>query len=62
MYNNCNMDSKTRLETAWSFTEPDRVPIELRISPSAREIDEAADIVDFIDTQADNFHGTGAVS
>ena len=35
------MNSKTRLETAWSFTEPDRVPIELKIAPSACEMNEA---------------------
>ena len=56
------MNSKTRLETAWSFAEPDRVQIELRIAPAIYEMDETADIVEFIATQADNFYGTGAVS
>jgi hypothetical protein len=53
------VDSKTRLEKAMAFEEPDRVPIELQISPLTREMEEAQDIVEFIDTEADNFHGAG---
>lgn len=51
------MDSRTRLLTAWSSREPDRVPIELQISPEARQWPEAQRIVDFIDSDADNFGG-----
>lgn len=51
------MDSKTRLETAWSFKEPDRVPIELRVAPEARELPEAKRLVEFEKNEADNFLG-----
>ena len=51
------MDSRTRLLTAWSHHEPDRVPIELRISPEAAAFPEAARIVEFIQTEADAFFG-----
>ena len=49
------MDSEKRLLKAWNFQEPDRVPIELQISPAAREYPEAEKIVEFIDNEADNF-------
>ncbi|MEN8255298.1 MAG: uroporphyrinogen decarboxylase family protein [Verrucomicrobiota bacterium] len=49
------MDSKKRLLKAWNFEEPDRVPIEIQISPAAREYPEAQEIVEFIDNEADNF-------
>ncbi len=49
------MDSLTRLETAWSFREPDRVPIELSIPALAREQPEARRIAEFVDREADNF-------
>jgi len=51
------MDARTRLETAWSFREPDRVPIELALAPAARELPEAAWLVDFEANHADNFLG-----
>ena len=51
------MNSRQRLLTAWSFKEPDRVPIELKISTAARNMLEAKDIVKFVDNEADNFHG-----
>ncbi len=51
------MNSRERLLTAWSFKEPDRVPIELKISPAAKEFPEAKSIIEFIETEADNFHG-----
>ena len=51
------MDSQTRLLTAWSHREPDRVPIELRITPEAAAFPEAERIVDFIAHEADNFGG-----
>lgn len=51
------MDSLTRLETAWAFREPDRVPVELTISARARALPEARRLVEFIDREADNFMG-----
>ena len=55
------MDSKTRLETAWRHEEPDRVPIELKISEEAALLPEAERIMEFIRDEADNFHGVPAV-
>ena len=54
------MDSKTRILTSWSFKEPDRVPIEIILSPAARKFPEAERILDFIENQADNFIGVPA--
>ncbi len=54
------MDSRTRLETAWSFREPDRVPIELALHTNARELPEAEWLVDFEANKADNFLGAPA--
>ncbi|MCK5740493.1 hypothetical protein KAH55_14990 [bacterium] len=51
------MTSKQRLLTAWSFQEPDRVPIEIQISPVAYTFPEAARVIDFIENEADNFIG-----
>lgn len=55
------MDSRERLLTAWSFQEPDRVPIELRISDSALQYPRGQEIARFVEEQADNFMGAGAV-
>ena len=49
------MNSRERIEAAWSFREPDRVPVELEISQQARTLPEAGPISDFIDKHADNF-------
>ncbi len=49
------MTSKERLETAASFREPDRIPIELQVSERARKLPELEKLVAFIDTEADNF-------
>jgi len=49
------MDSRTRLLTAWSFREPDRVPIEIGLAEAARAFPEAQRLVEFVDTQADHF-------
>ncbi len=49
------MDSKTRLLTAWSFREPDRVPIEMYLYPPARELPDADKIAAFQRDEADNF-------
>lgn len=51
------MNTGKRLLKAWNFEKTDRVPIELDISPAAREYPEAQKIVDFIDNEADNFIG-----
>jgi len=55
------MTSRERLLTTASFREPDRVPIELQISEKARELPECRRLVEFIDTEADNFIGVRAV-
>lgn len=49
------MDSKQRLLTAWSFKEPDRVPIELNLYPPARDLPGADEILNFVAKEADNF-------
>ena len=49
------MTSRERIITAWNHKEPDRVPIELRISEEARAFPEAERIIEFEQTQADNF-------
>lgn len=50
------MTSTERLLMAWSFREPDRVPIEIQISPTAYTFPEAKKVIDFIQTDADNFY------
>jgi len=47
------------METAWSFREPDRIPIELRLSALAGEQPEARRLVEFAREEADNFLGVG---
>lgn len=56
------MNTEKRLLKAWNFEEADRVPIEINISPAAREYPEAEKIVDFIDNEADNFIGVPAAN
>ena len=51
------MTSKERLETAWLFQEPDRVPVELQISQRAREHPRAKRLLELIAEHADNFCG-----
>src|ERR1035437_5047478 len=51
------MNSKTRLETAWAFKEPDRVPIEMAIVDYARDLPGADKIIEFVENDADNFEG-----
>ncbi len=51
------MTHRERLETAWSFREPDRVPIELGLDPIAREHPSAERLVRLADEHADNFFG-----
>ena len=54
------MNSRERLLAAWSFEEPDRVPIEIQIMGGARQFPEAERILRFIDEEADNFLGAPA--
>lgn len=56
------MNSRERMLTTWSHQEPDRVPIELQISPASREFPEAESIVRFIEEEADNFRGAPAAN
>lgn len=49
------MNSRLRHETAWSFREPDRVPVELELPGFVREMPEAARVAEFVDREADNF-------
>jgi hypothetical protein len=55
------MDSKTRLLTAWSFQEADRVPIEIQLAPAAYDFPEAQPIIEFIEREADNLYGSRSV-
>ena len=49
------MTSRDRLIAAWSFQEPDRVPIELRLDPALHNLPQAGRIAEFVDNEADNF-------
>jgi len=49
------MTPRERLLTAWSFREPDRVPIELRISQRAQEHPRAERLVELIREHTGNF-------
>lgn len=51
------MTHRERLETAWSFREPDRVPIEMAIDPKVREMPIAQRLVKLMEEHADNFIG-----
>ena len=51
------MTSKERILTAWSFKEPDRVPIELYLYPPAVGMPGSEIIQKFIDEEADRFGG-----
>lgn len=53
------MTSRERLETAWNFQEPDRVPIEMNIAPSAQQDTRAAELVALIEQYVDHFGGWG---
>jgi len=54
------MTHRERLETAWAFREPDRVPIELSIAEHARRHPCAERLNALIAEHADNFHGVAA--
>jgi len=51
------MTHRERLETAWQFRQPDRVPIEISIPQSLRDDPRAARLAALIDEHADNFAG-----
>ena len=53
------MTSRERIETAWNFEEPDRVPFELYLWPGVKEDPACARLSDLIDRYADNWHGWG---
>lgn len=53
------MDAKERLWTAWNFREPDRVPMEMFLTPSAAGLPGADEILSFQENEADNFRGVG---
>lgn len=48
------MTHKQRIETAWSFHEPDRIPIEVMISPHSQKHPAGARVMELIKTVADN--------
>jgi hypothetical protein len=49
------MSHRQRLETAWSFREPDRVPIELEVPQQVRQDPRAARLAELADEHASNF-------
>lgn len=51
------MTSKERLETAWNYREPDRVPIEMGIAKEAAQHPRAAELVELIRRHVDHFGG-----
>lgn len=54
------MTHKERFETAWSFKEPDRVPIEAYIIRMAEQDPRAQRLMQLIAEHADNVYGAGA--
>ena len=51
------MTSRERLECAWAFREPDRVPIEMTLPAVYRQHPAAGRLIELVDQYADNFHG-----
>ena len=51
------MTSRQRLQTAWSYQEPDRVPIEIHLYAPAKGVPGSEIIEKFIAEEADNFTG-----
>lgn len=55
------MTHRERLAAAWSFREPDRVPIEIHLSTQIEQYPSAARLVEAVREHADNFlHAPGA--
>lgn len=55
------MTHKQRFETAWSFREPDRIPIEVVISEHAKRHPKAGRIMELIAAVADNLGWTSGM-
>ncbi|MBU4200693.1 MAG: hypothetical protein KKG09_11110 [Verrucomicrobia bacterium] len=51
------MTHKQRIETAWSFREPDRIPIEVNISAHAQRYPAGTRLMELINDKADNLEG-----
>jgi len=49
------MTHRQRIETAWRFHEPDRVPIEVALSDAVRGHPRARRLAELVDEHADNF-------
>ncbi len=56
------MTHRQRLETAWAFREPDRVPIEIGLTALLSGDPRAARLVALVDEYADNFGGAPGVA
>ncbi|MHB9130703.1 MAG: uroporphyrinogen decarboxylase family protein [Armatimonadota bacterium] len=56
------MTHRERLETAWSFREPDRVPIELGLTELMQQDPRAARLIALVEEHADNFIGVPGAS
>lgn len=56
------MTHRERFETAWSFREPDRVPIEAMILPHAQKHPAAGRVLELIGTEADNLMHVGGLN
>lgn len=54
------MTSRERIETAWSFREPDRVPIELELSAAVLKHPRAARLQELVAEHVDNFVGVAS--
>jgi hypothetical protein len=53
------MSHRQRLETAWNFREPDRVPVEMGVSSEVRNHPSGQRLLDLIAEHADNFAWAG---
>lgn len=53
------MNSRERIERAWRFEEPDRVPIEMYLGEETRKDPRARRLCELIDEYADNWHTVG---
>lgn len=51
------MNSRSRMLKAWNFQEPDRVPLEVYLYAPAKGLPGADRILEFQETEADNFRG-----
>ncbi len=51
------MDTKSRMLKAWDFQEPDRVPLELGLSPGVENLPGAEEMAEFIEKEGAKFCG-----